>query len=259
MSQQILSHFHKEEQPFVEKVTDWVQRVVNSHQPYLSDFVNPRQLEIIKSIVNPSKDLAMFFDGGYESAERVRVIIVPNYWTYSEKDFGLSFLKVNGKNKFESLEHMDYLGALLNLGVKRDKFGDILILGNITQYIVASEITDYVKAELKKIKNTNIYLEQIDGNELVIPTQNLQIISLTASSFRVDTIISQLYKQTRANVSQLIKSNKLQVNWRLVDKSDYILKVGDVVSLRGFGRFKLLEEDGNTKKGRLKIKIGKFI
>jgi len=252
-------HFHKEEQAFVEKAIDWVDRVNNSQVPILTDFIDPRQLEIINGIVNANIGLAMFFDGGYTSAERVRALIAPDYWQRAAKDLGLSYFKVKGLNRFDQLEHKDYMGALLNIGIKREKFGDILLAENMAQYIVAIEIADYVRMELTKVKHSKIELIEISKDELVIPEKSYQINSITVTSMRVDNIISQVYSQSRSNVSQLIRANKLKVNWRPVDQTDYILKEGDVISVRGFGRFELLTEEGNTKKGKHRIKIGKLV
>lgn len=254
-----LQHFHIEEQSFVEKAIDWTERVNNNQVPILMDFLDPRQLEILKSIVNSNLGLTMFFDGGYTSAERVRALIAPDYWQKSEKELGLSCFKIKGLNRFDRLEHKDYMGALLNIGIKREKFGDILIGGDLVQYIVAAEIADYVRSELTKIKHSKIELIEINKEELVVPEKNYQILYLTVSSLRADNILSQVYNQSRANAGQLIRANKLKVNWKPVDQTDYLLKEGDTVSLRGFGRFELLAEEGNTKKGKHRIKIGKLV
>lgn len=259
LGKNISHHFHRDEQAFVEKAFDWTTRVNNNHTAILTDFIDPRQLEIIKNIVNSNMGLTMFFDGGYTLAERVRVLITPEYWQKAAEDMRLSYFKVNGLNKFDQLEHKDFMGALLNIGIKREKFGDILMTENLIQYIVATEIADYARLELTKVKHSNIELIELTREELVIPKKSYQVMNITVSSFRVDTILSHVYNQSRANISQLIRANKLKVNWRLVDKADYILTKGDIVSLRGFGRFELLDEDGNTKKGKQRIKVGKLV
>lgn len=257
--EQILHHFRKEEQSFAERIVELAERVKVKHDPILTDFLDPRQVEIVKSIVNSYMELAVFFDGGYESAERVRALIVPDYIVYNPDEMGLSFLNITGDNRFESLTHKDYMGALLNIGLKREKFGDILLAEKSAQYVVGKEIADFVRLELKKIKNTKVVLEEIERSKLVTPIQNYQIVNLTVASQRVDIIIGHVYNQSRANVSQLVKANRLKVNWKPIDKPDYQIKTGDVISLKGFGRFKILEEEGNTKKGKLKLKIGKLL
>lgn len=259
MQNNLFQHFQKDELPFVEKAIDIVERVNNIQAPILTDFIDPRQAEIINSIVNSNIGLTMFFDGGYTSAERVRVLIAPDYWQPTDKELGLRYFKVKGLNRFDQLEHKDYMGALLNIGIKREKFGDILLTDNMSQYIVATEIADYVSLELTKIKHSRIELVEINKEELVVPGKSYQMLTITVASLRVDNILSQVYNQSRDKVGQLIRANKLKVNWRPIDKTDYQLKVGDKVSLRGFGRFEFLVEEGNTKKGKHRIKIGKLV
>ncbi|OEF99540.1 hypothetical protein BHF71_08635 [Vulcanibacillus modesticaldus] len=256
---QLYVHYLKEEHPFVDRIIEWSERVVKTHIPIRTDFVDPRQLQIIKDIVNSYMDLTMFFDGGYEEAERTRVIIAPDYSVYNPMDMGLTFFNINSKTKFISLQHRDILGALLSLGIKREKFGDILISDDKNQLIVAEEIADYVRLELTQIANAKVSLEEIKREDLIDVNQILQTVTLTVSSLRVDTVLSGLYNQSRVKVGELIKKKLLKVNWKIIDRVDYKLKVGDVISLRGFGRSKFLEEEGTTKKGRIRVRFGKLI
>jgi len=259
LKEHILNHYQKEEHPFVEKVIDWAEKVINTHQPVLTDFVDPRQLQIILNIVNSYMDLTMFFDGGFDQAERVRVLIAPDYYVYQPKEMGLVFFRVTGETKFESLSHRDYMGALLHLGLKREKFGDILLSETENQLVVAEEAADYVSMQLTKIAHTPIRLERIDRHMLLPPEQQYQIIHLTVSSLRLDTIVAQIYHQSRSNVTEWIMKGHVKVNWQVIERSDYNLQINDLVSVKGFGRFKFLVKEGNTKKGRIRLKIGKLI
>ncbi|MFV9509969.1 RNA-binding protein [Tepidibacillus sp. LV47] len=254
----ILNHYRKEEQPFVERVIDFCERVSLSHKPIRTDFVDPRQKVIVQNIVNSYMDLTMFFDGGYQEAERGRILIAPSYF-YSEEDLGLHYFQIYGENKFFVITHKDVLGALLNIGLKREKFGDILITDTTKQLIVASEVADYVRMELKQIGKTKINLESITRDHLNPPLIQYENLQFTVHSLRVDTVVAHVFRQSRSKVAEWIKGKHLKVNWQIVDQVDYKLEVGDMVSLRKFGRFKILEEDGTTKKGRILIKVGKII
>ncbi|TCS84396.1 RNA-binding protein [Tepidibacillus fermentans] len=255
----ILNHYRKEELPFVERMIDSCERVLRNHQPIRTDFVDPRQKVIIENIVNSYMDLTMFFDGGYEQAERGRVLIAPSYYIFDQEELGLHFFQILGENKFFELTHQNVLGALLNIGLKREKFGDILITDTTKQFIVASEVADYVRMELKQIGKTKIYLESIPRNQLNPPSIQYEIQQFSVSSLRIDAIVAQVFHQSRSKVVEWIKGKHVKVNWQIIDQVDYKLEVGDMVSLRKFGRFKLLEEEGITKKGRMLIKVGKII
>lgn len=255
----ILKHYQKQEHSFVEKIIEWSNKVVKTHIPILTDFVDPRQLKIINNIVNAFPDLTVFFDGGYKEAERVRGLIAPEYWAKKEDEFGLTFFEVKANNKFEVLKHSDYLGALAGIGIKRDKFGDILIFEQGAQYIIAEEIADYILMELNQIGRTKVELERINRENLRIGEESYNTKNITVSSERLDSVTSQVYQLSRSKIPPMIKNGNIKVNWRITDKVDYRLESGDVVSVRGFGRYKVLDILGETKKGKVKIKIGMII
>ncbi|MFX0559769.1 RNA-binding protein [Tepidibacillus infernus] len=254
----IMHHYRKEEQPFVERVIEWVERAEKTHTSIRTDFVDPRQKQIIQNIVNSSMDLTMFFDGGYAEAERGRVLIAPYYFSYDPKVMGLTFFKVIGENKFTTLTHRDYMGALLNIGIKREKFGDILVSDTDKQYIVASEVADYIRMQLTHVGRVSVRLEEIARENVKPPIQQIEEMFLTVSSLRVDAISSDVFRLSRTKISEWIKGKHLKVNWQIIDQTDYKLQVGDIVSLNGFGRFKFLEDEGITKKGRIRVKIGRW-
>jgi RNA-binding protein YlmH len=56
-----------------------------------------------------------------------------------------------------------------------------------------------------------------------------------------------------------IRAGRCRVNWKTEEDPSQQLHEGDVVSFKGFGRFKVLEVDGVTKKGRIRVKIGKYV
>ncbi|WP_339062345.1 YlmH/Sll1252 family protein [Tepidibacillus marianensis] len=258
-TEHIMNHYRKEEQPFVEKIMDSCERVLRNHQALLTDFIDPRQRVIIENIVNSQMDLAMFFDGGYEQAERGRVLIAPSYYVFDQEGMGLTFIQIQGQNKFFELAHQDVMGALLNIGLKREKFGDILITEEKKQFIVASEVADYVSLELRQVGKTKIDLVSVTQEQLNPPKENYGDQKITVSSLRLDAILAAVFHQSRSKVAEWIKGKNVKVNWQIIDQVDYKLEVGDMVSLRKFGRFKYLEEEGNTKKGRILIKVGKLL
>ena len=60
-------------------------------------------------------------------------------------------------------------------------------------------------------------------------------------------------------LAELIASGKVQVNWVDCTKSDRQLAEGDTVSARGFGKFRLTEVGGLTKKGRVAVTVRQFL
>jgi RNA-binding protein YlmH len=81
---------------------------------------------------------------------------------------------------------------------------------------------------------------------------------LAVSSLRVDAVASDALRLSRTKIAPLIRAGKCRVNWKKTEDPAQQLAAGDVVSVRGFGRFKVLNIEGLTKKGKIRVVIGKF-
>lgn len=140
MSNEIYEHFSHDERDFVDKASDWIERASKYHDMKLTDFLDPRQVFILQSLVNRSQDVQVRLDGGYEAAERKRALIAPDYRYLDEEDMGMQVLSITSDDaKISELEHGDYMGSLLGLGMKRGKIGDIQVLEEGCHTVVAAE------------------------------------------------------------------------------------------------------------------------
>jgi len=75
---------------------------------------------------------------------------------------------------------------------------------------------------------------------------------------RLDAVIHTVYKLSRSEAASFIKAQKVKINHQLALKPAVNLKQGDVISVRGKGRFIVESLSGTTKKGNIKLKIKKF-
>ena len=71
----------------------------------------------------------------------------------------------------------------------------------------------------------------------------------------MDALLSSALKLSRNQTSQLIEKKSVQVNYHLVEKSDYQVAVGDLISVRKFGRLKVVKDNGQTKKDKKKLTV----
>ena len=79
------------------------------------------------------------------------------------------------------------------------------------------------------------------------------------TSMRLDAVASEAFHLARGKTQTLIHAEKAQVNWNIVTSTSHLLKEGDLVSLRGFGRFRVKEIGGRTKKDRIGLEIEKYV
>lgn len=260
MKEAIYNHFHPEEKPFVDRALEWVERSASQHQLKRTDFLDPRQAQIVTMLANRNPDVALRLDGGYEAAERKRALIAPDYRNLDDEPIGIAVLEARPIGAtYQELDHGDFLGALLGLGIKRDRIGDIHVHDTFAHIIVTDEMADYLNIHLRQVHRLNVLTDVLPLDQLRAVATKLEEISLTVASMRLDGIASDVYRISRSKIVDPIRAGRCRVNWKTEEDPSEQLKEGDVVSFKGLGRFKVIEVDGVTKKGRIRVKIGKFI
>jgi RNA-binding protein YlmH len=253
----LFQHFHPEERPFVEQVLEWQRIILERYSLKLTDYLDPRQQDILRLLSSKHSDIKVYFSGGFTNAERKRAVIAPEYYELNEEDFNIQVYQLQYPDKFVTLEHRDVLGSLMNLGLKREKFGDILIAQGRIQISLAKEISDYVQMELKKVGNATVTIEPISTTQYLKVLESWEESEGSVSSLRLDVILAEIFNQSRSKVIPHIKGGNVKVNWQAIEQVSHELKVGDYLSLRGYGRAKLLEILGQTKRDKWRIRYGR--
>ena len=256
MNANVYQHFRKDEHPFVDMVGGWIEQVESQYAPYLTDFLDPRQAFILESIVRSDSELDFSYYGGYESAERRRAMLYPDYYVPTSDDFNTELYEIYYPSKFGQLSHGKILGTLLSSGVRREFFGDIISDGERWQFMINKEIASFVVNQLTKIGSLTVRVEEISYTKLLVPKDSWQIEQTTVSSLRVDTVISAVFNISRQRAKVLIESGKVKINWIETERSDFTLALLDIISIRGFGRIQLKEIAGKTKKDKQRVQIG---
>lgn len=214
-----------------------------------STFLNLQEISILKSLKVDSK-YSLF--GGYENADRC-VAAFSNDEIYS---YPIVCIKIKPlQQKFsDKLTHRDFLGALMNLGIEREMLGDIKIINNEGYLFCLDKISQYIVDNLSSIKHTSVKCKIIDDiPELFnqIPDEEEYIVS----SLRIDTVVSAVFKMSRNSASQLINQEKIFINSRTVYKDSVQLKEGDVISVRGYGKFIYSQTVNETRKHKMVVAI----
>ena len=157
----------------------------------------------------------------------------------------------------DKLSHRDFLGSLMNLGIDRSTLGDIVV-GEKECYLYCLEsIADFICENLTKIKHTNVKCERVeDGKE--IPREEPAEKSILVSSERLDGVISKVYQMSRSDALEYFRAKRVFVNGRLCENNSRTLKSGDVVNVRGYGKFVYAGVAYETKKGKLNVTVRIF-
>lgn len=223
-----------------------------------TDFLNLNELNIFHGSTGAFSFIGWKLFGGYEHAERQIAAFLPDALSYNY-EFPIVSLKIRPlQRKFaEDLNHRDYLGALLNLGVDRAKIGDILVGDKEAVFFCEDGLAPFLKKELCRVKHTPVQLDYAGADEIRI-SQNHELVRGTVSSVRLDSVLSVALKSSRSSLVSLVEEGKVFVNGRLVTSNGYQLKENDLISVRGSGRFRFLGSGGQTRKGRCSVEIEKW-
>jgi RNA-binding protein YlmH len=251
-------HFRPEERTLALRMEEWVEKASRRHEMKRTDFLDPRQAFILETIVNRFLDTHVTWFGGFEGAERKVGWITPDYIIPSQEKSEIAALSIKGDTRFVELDHGDYMGAVLGLGIKRDKVGDILVHEEGCHLITVKEISDYIRTHLRQVHRLQVTVEDLSPNQLILTEKRLEEMSFTVASLRLDGVASDAYRLSRSKILGPIQSGKVKVNWKPVTDPSTPLSKGDIVSIKGLGRFEITEVEGPTKKGRIRVKIGKF-
>lgn len=258
MNKQLYMHFHSDEHHFVDKAWEWISLASELHVVKRTDFLDPRQAAIVTALVQKTDNVRVHFDGGYEGAERRRALIAPDYHTGLD-DMGIEVLSiVGGDSKFLTLTHGDFMGSILALGMKRDKIGDIHVYEAGCHCLVAEEASSYLDLQLQQVHKVAVQTEIIPLTQFQPARIQLEEQYISVASLRMDGIVSDAFRLSRAKILLPIKSGKCKVNWKVEEDPSKQLHEGDLISVQGLGRFKVLEVEGLSKKGRIRMKIGRF-
>ncbi len=224
-----------------------------------SDFLNLNELNLLQCI--PKNQLYSKYElfGGYKYAERQMVAFIPDALCY-ENIYPISAMKVSALSKkfSENLNHRDYLGSVLGLGLERSKIGDILIQDGYVVIFIHESMQDFISKNFTLVKHTSVVTEVVNEvNDNFQP--QCEEINGTVSSIRLDSIIALLLKESRSKIIRLIEGGKVFVNGKLITTNAYKLQEGDLISVRGYGKFQYLSILSKTKKERFYISLSKFM
>lgn len=174
-------------------------------------------------------------------------------------DYPIACLRIEPKNpRFaEELTHRDVLGSLMSLGIERRKLGDILMKGQDAYVFCHDSVREFLTDELRKIRHTDVSVSEALGEGLDL-SPTLEHCSGVISSNRLDAVVAQMCHLSRSQSSDLIRKGLVFVNSQVTMDSSYGCKPGEILSVRGHGRFRFLQAEDETRKGRVKLEYERY-
>lgn len=265
MNREILNDYReKDDKILLAQVLDKLEMVEKKNKIENTDFLDLAQIELVQKFIKKIKIENYISYGGFEQSERKMFVVYPDKFNSEVVAKNLSNiiqivrieLPDDLKGKYT---HRDYLGAVIKLGVERKKVGDIIVDNNGADIIVGKDISKFLVenlSSLTRFSKSEITIQNIDDLRTVeIKKEELEII---VSSLRLDNVVSELARCSRNKALEIINMERVLVNFGCETKKTKQIKTGDIVTIRGKGRFYIKEMLGQTRSGRNIIKIEKF-
>ena len=253
-----------------------------------TDFFSPgEQNDVMRELCTPGLSTEnCFFWGGALGTERRIAVFLPEWYMPTDaprhcmptdgertvffasylaehpeilSEIPITALSVKGSG-FRELTHRDYMGSVLSLGVNRSVIGDIAVLnGNEAVIFVADRIADYIIESLTKIGRDGVKVTRTDVEPTWTVPRRFEDVPLTVSSPRLDVIVKALTGQSREDSAEMIRNGLVELSYAVTDSVSADVKPGDIVSVRGYGKYLIGDVTGETKSGRLKIAAKKYM
>lgn len=238
------------------RLLELAERSYNNNLYTFTSFLGLSEQQAFYEIQRDVEYAGYGMEGGSPLCERMIIRFgTPDLLGYEEK-YPIQCLKIVPQApKFaENLSHRDFLGAIMNLGIERDTIGDIFVNDKEAVVFCLDSIAGYLIDNLEQVRHTRVKCMADAGTEKLCSPDTEQI-SLSVSSARIDTVVSKLYNVARSQSLELFRNGRVYVNGRLTGNNSYALKTGDIITARGFGRFVYIGEQGQTRKGKIRIGV----
>ena len=203
-----------------------------------------------------------FMYGGYDEAERRMLVCVPRDLPLNDEEAAeglLRVLRVRLPAISRELSHRDYLGSLLGLGIDRRLTGDILVRPDGADILIVPGIEEFLLKELHRIGSVEVKTEAVSAGELIIPVERVEFIKDSVSSVRLDSIVSSAFRISRGKAAEAVRRGLVSVDHAECVKPDAAVHEGSSIVLKGKGKAVLEETGGESRKGRIRIVIKRYI
>lgn len=218
-------------------------RCVPTHTEFLSPQEQAAARRLLQAIGAGESEYAFF--GGYEGAERRQLHFLPD-WAFGPEEDAVAALRCRFYEA-GTLNHRDFLGSLMGLGLTREKIGDILVGENSADVLVSRTAEPFLLEQWESAGRAHLQVAPLPLADVTAPAQAQREVRDTVSSLRLDSVLSSGFSISRQKAADAVTAGRVEVNWLACAKPDRAVAEGDVLTVRGLGKCKLTAVGGPTK------------
>ncbi len=228
-----------------------------------TDFLTRMEVAVLEKVLKEEHVENFLFYGVREDADRCILVFYPEKLNIDMVNKNLEkYLDIIRVVLPDDIhyEHKEFLSGIMKLGIKREKFGDIIITPYGADIISLNESSKYLvngMKELTRFKKAEITIENI--NDLFEVKQEFQEVEIIVSSIRLDNIVSEIARTSRTKAKELIEEGLVFVNSINETNSSKKILINDIINVRGKGKFIFEEIIGQTRSDRIRLKLKKYM
>jgi RNA-binding protein YlmH len=263
---------------FEARVLDAIEKYQKGTVATLS-FLTPGERKRAERILCAAGVLGLVWSfGGYPDAERASLFLLPEYLTDclsaplnecgneeisallgEELDEAVCAVRIKGSG-FRTLSHRDFLGSILGLGIARDALGDVAVQDAHTAVVFCPRtLARFLLTSLERVGSDAVRVFDYVPDEHFTDGRNYQPVSDTVSSARLDCVVAALCRLSRGDAAAAIQAGRVTLRFLPCESVSTTVCEGDVLSVRGCGKFRITELSMPTRKGRLVLKAQQYM
>ena len=247
-----------EDRLLLARVLDKFEQRERRSIPASTGFLSPREQTLAVSLLNAAGIREGYrLDGGYEGAERKVLTFLPD-WAEEDPE-ALAFLRAAFRGADSTLTHRDILGSLMGQGITRERVGDILISDHSADVVVSPSLAEFLLQSWDSAGRVRLDISRIDREALTVPRVQMREVRDTVSSLRLDAVVASAFSLSRGRAAELIAAGKVSLDHVPCEKPDKPVAEGAVLTVRGLGKARLAECGKVTKKGRIALRIERYV
>ena len=240
----IINKYNDEEDKLLAaRILDKIKLAKTRNQIEYTDFLNMHQKVISQEILKMQKEENYTFFTPCEEAEKLVLVVYPD-----------KYAELFEQNKY------DYLSGIMKLGIKREKIGDIFVFEDGADVVVSKEISRYLVESIGQLTRfSKAQIEKLNISEIRKPDIKKEIMDIRVSSLRLDNMVAELAHCSITKANEIIEAQRVFLNYINEENNSKIVKQGDIIVIRGKGKFNVLKIEGQTKKGKIIVMVEHYI
>lgn len=240
---------------FEKRLHELALRAARRGEAAFTHFMDLNQIQQAMTAANKER-IHLILEGGYPDAER-RIGAFYDCEPPEEWQWPIQPVEISWRPQFGTPEHRDLLGALMALGFERERMGDIVLTDDKAYVFAEPEMAEYIVRSLESAGRVTVKCRLVEGVP-DLPQPKGKIFRDTVASMRLDAVLAAGFSISRGDAAEQISRGKVFINQAQQLRGDITVCEGDLISLRGEGRLRVESIDGETRKGRIALKLFRY-